>query len=342
MNLENQLLKIDEFKSRVEKLNKEKLVFDERNIFQKEFIAPLYEELKKVPHDVKKDFGKKINELKQKIEEIVNQRIEIIKQEALNSIKSEYDLTIPANYFESGSLNPIDLVKNRIINFFKKANFIIMTDSELTTDEYCFDRLNIKKDHPARGLSDTFFVDDHQLLRVHNTAITSKALEMFSHKDEIKVLSYGNVYRKDDDDATHSHQFNQIDMVWVKKGMSISNLKWLTKKLLQYIFETDDIKVRYRLSYFPFTEPSFEIDVSCFFCKQNGCHICKKTTWIEVLGAGLLHPNVLKDANIKQGLSGIAFGMGIDRIAMLKYQIDDIRRMYGNDFALLEEFKGRK
>lgn len=341
MNHEQNLIKINEFENKIKTISKEKLVFDERNIFQKNFLTPMYDSLKKASVEEKKTMGKQINEYKNKIENICEQRIEELKNEALLSIKSEYDIAIPMDNLKSGSINPIDLVKNQIIDFFKKANFTIMTDSELTTDEYNFDRLNIKKDHPARGLSDTFFVDSKRLLRVHNTAITSKALEMFNKNDEIKILSYGNVYRKDDDDATHSHQFNQIDMVWVKKGMSISNLKWLTQKLLKYLFN-DDIKVRYRLSHFPFTEPSFEIDISCFFCQSKGCNICKKTTWIEILGAGLLHPNVLKDANIKPGLSGIAFGMGIDRIAMLKYQIKDIRRMYGNDFALLNEFRGKK
>lgn len=333
---------IKEFEKSLEEISKEKLVFDERNIFQKQVLVPLYDKLKKASVEEKKNLGKEINEYKQLIEDVVNKKITSLKAQEILSIKSEFDIDIPMNNLANGILNPIDLVKNSIINFFKKANFTIMTESEITTQEYCFDRLNIKKDHPARGLSDSFYIDDEKLLRVHNTAITAKALEKFAHMDEIKVLSYGNVYRKDDDDATHSHQFNQIDMVWVKKDMSISNLKWLTKKLLQYLFNTKDIKVRYRLSYFPFTEPSFEIDISCFFCNGQGCNVCKKTTWIEVLGAGLLHPNVLKDANIKPELSGIAFGIGIDRIAMLKYQINDIRRMYWNDFSLIQEFKGRK
>ncbi|MDE7099860.1 MAG: phenylalanine--tRNA ligase subunit alpha, partial [Malacoplasma sp.] len=267
-------------------------------------------------------------------------RVNQIKKDKILKIKSEYDLDLPANFFETGFINPLDLVKEQIIAFFKKANFKIITVSEVTTVDYNFDRLNIKKDHPARSMSDTFFIDDSKLLRVHNTAVTAMALEKFNYETEIKVLSYGNVYRKDDDDATHSHQFNQIDMVWVKKGMSLANLKWITDKLVKYIFDDENIKVRYRLSHFPFTEPSFEIDVSCFFCKSKGCSICKNTKWIEVLGAGLLHPNVLKSASIKKGLSGVAFGIGIDRIAMLKYQISDIRRMYNNDFLFLKEFKG--
>lgn len=341
MNLDSILQEIKNFETKIKNINNEKLVFDERNIFQKEKISFLYDLLKKAPNDEKKALGKKINEIKFEIDKIIESRVNEIKNEKILSIKSEFDIAIPMDNLVDGYLNPIDIVKNQIIRFFKKMNFNIITESEITTEEYNFDRLNIKKDHPARGTTDTFFTTENQLLRVHNTAITAKALEKFANSNEIKVLSYGNVYRKDDDDATHSHQFNQIDMVWVKEGLSISNLKWLTKKLLQHLFD-NSIKVRYRLSYFPFTEPSFEVDISCLFCNQNGCHVCKKTTWIEIMGAGLLHPNVLKEANISSEKSGIAFGMGIDRIAMLKYQINDIRRLYGNDFSLLEQFKGRK
>lgn len=319
----------------------EKKVYDERNIFLKKYIAPLYENLKNAPNEEKKEIGKNLNILKNKIEEVIEQKINEIVTKRILNIKSEYDIDIPSNYFQTGFINPIDLVIKQIICFFKKANFTIMTDSEVTTEEYNFDRLNIKSDHPARGLSDTFYIDKSKLLRVHNTAITSKAIEKFNKEKEIKVLSYGNVYRKDDDDATHSHQFNQIDMVWIKKDLSVANLKWLTDKLLKYLFD-ENIDVRYRLSYFPFTEPSFEIDISCFFCNKKGCSVCKKTTWIEVLGAGMLHPNVLKEASINKDLNGIAFGIGVDRIAMLKYQINDIRRMYGNDFSLISEFKGDK
>lgn len=341
MNLKENYNLLLEFEEQIKKIDKEKLVFDERNIFLKKHLTPLYDLLKKSNVETKKELGKEINEIKQKIEKIVKERISNIKESEIANIKSEYEPTIPSDSFSSGSMNPIEIVKNRVISFFKKANFKIVTDSELTTTNFCFDMLNIKKDHPARSISDTFYVNDNELLRVHNTAITSKTLFNYSHLDEIKVLSYGSVYRKDDDDATHSHQFNQIDMVWVKKDLSISNLKWITQELLKYLFNKD-INVRYRLSYFPFTEPSFEVDISCFFCKQNGCSVCKNTTWIEVLGAGMLHPNVLKNTGIKKGLNGIAFGIGIDRIAMLMYQIKDIRRLYNNDFELLLEFRGRK
>ncbi|MCF0218105.1 MAG: phenylalanine--tRNA ligase subunit alpha [Malacoplasma sp.] len=323
----------------ISNIDSEKAVYDARNVFLKDNVSPYYQLLKKVDNDQKKALGQKLNEIKEKTELIVSSRIETIKQNKLASIKANYDVEIPSDYLQSGYINPIHLVKNQIIKFFKMAGFKIATNSEVTSIEYNFDKLNIKKDHPARSASDTFFIDDKTLLRVHNTAITAKYLELYNNQDEIKVLSYGDVYRKDDDDATHSHQFNQIDFVWAKKGMSLANLKWITDNLLKFLFNKS-VKIRCRLSHFPFTEPSFEIDVSCFFCDQKGCNVCKNTKWIEVLGAGLLHPNVIKNANLKPGISAVAFGMGVDRIAMLKYQINDIRRIYCNDFSLLSEFKG--
>lgn len=209
INFENIKLLEDKIKD----IKIEKNVYDERNIFLKNYLSPLYKDLKKLDEEEKKEFGKKLNEYKTEIENVVQKRVDEIKKEKILNIKSLYDLDLPANYFQSGFINPIDLVKNKIIKFFKKANFKILTNSEITTNEYNFDRLNIKKDHPARSTSDSFYINENQLLRVHNTAITSKALQMLNQEDEIKVLSYGNVYRKDDDDATHSHQFNQIDMV---------------------------------------------------------------------------------------------------------------------------------
>lgn len=335
------LEKIENFKKEISVLTDEKNVFDEKNKFNKNLLSNLYLKLKSLEGEKKKELGIQINQYKEKIDEIVNKKILEIKNFKLENIKSEYDFQITSDYFKIGTINPIDLVKNKIIEFFKKANFLITTDSEVTTVEYNFDRLNIKIDHPARSMSDTFYLEKNKLLRVHNTAITSKVLEKFNKNQEIKVLSYGNVYRKDDDDSTHSHQFNQIDVVWVKQNLSIANLKWLTNNLLKFLFEID-VKLRYRLSYFPFTEPSFEIDIGCFFCKYKGCVICKQTKWIEVLGAGLLHNNVLEKAKIDKRMKGIAFGIGIDRIAMLKHRIDDIRRIYINDFELLEEFRGSK
>lgn len=338
-NIHNEKLK--ELETKLSKIDNEKLVIEEKNIFSKNFLSPLYGELKNIPNEKKKDYGQMLNSLKNKIEEIATSRIETIKNEKIANIKSEFDPIIPSDFFKSGYMNPLNIVRNQILNFFKKASFDILSESELTTEEFNFDRLNIKKDHPARSASDAFFMGNEKMLRAHCTAITAKALK--DNKDkEIKVVSYGDVYRKDDDDSTHSHQFSQIDMVWVKKDLSVANLKWLIDSLLKYLFN-DNIKTRYRISYFPFTEPSFEIDISCFSCIDKGCSICKKTGWIEILGAGMLHPNVLKEANIKDPtLNGIACGIGVDRIAMIKFGINDIRNLYNNNFEFMSQFRGRK
>lgn len=334
--------KLKEFESKLNKIDNDKLVIEEKNIFSKNFLGPLYQQLKDISNEKKKEFGQTLNSLKSEIEKIVNNRLQNLKVEKISKIKPDFDPIIFLDSFKSGVLNPLNIVRNQILRFFKKASFEIWSENELTTEEYNFDRLNIKKNHPARSASDAFFLGNEKMLRAHCTAVTAKALELNNKSKEIKVVSYGNVYRKDDDDSTHSHQFNQIDMVWVKKDLSVANLKWLMDSLLKYLFR-DDIKTRYRISYFPFTEPSFEIDISCFSCNSKGCSICKKTGWIEILGAGMLHPNVLSDANIKDSqLNGIACGIGIDRITMIKYGITDIRNLYNNNFEFFEEFRGRK
>ncbi len=248
---------------------------------------------------------------------------------------------IPADYLQSGSLNPVQIVIDQIIDFFERLSFDIIFDNEITTTDLNFTKLNIKDDHPARSLSDTFYISDKELLRVHCTSVTAKVLQEKNKQSEIKSVAFGNVFRKDDDDATHSHQFNQIDIVWVKEGLSISNLKWLIDALMKHLFKKNT-KTRFRLSQFPFTEPSMEVDISCFVCDGKGCNVCKKTGWIEILGSGLLHPNVLENAGIDSNkFSGIAAGLGIDRIVMLKYGINDIRYIYENDFRILKQFRGK-
>lgn len=342
MSKQNIELLINDFREKISKIKNRNVLIEEKNIFSKNFLSPLYDELKKAPIEEKKNLGSLINKYKEEIERIVLIRIEEIENERLNSIKCQYDSMIPSDYMKSGSLNPIQIVANQILDFFKKLSFEIVYDNEITTVEYNFDRLNIKEEHPARSFSDTFYIDDKKLLRVHCTSTTAKMLELNNYKNEIKIVSFGNVFRKDDDDSTHSHQFNQIDFVWVKEGLSIANLKWLIDSLLKHLFNSS-IKTRYRLSQFPFTEPSMEVDISCFVCKSKGCNVCKKTGWIEVLGSGMLHPNVLKNAGIDSNkFSGIAAGFGLDRIAMFKYGISDIRYIYENDFRILKQFRGKQ
>lgn len=331
----NQL--IDKLNDQLKNIDNEKQAIEVRNIFTKKYLTPLYSELKITPNEQKREFGLLINSLKNKITEVVENKIKEIKElvESKNYFLN-YDINLNTANFEKGTLTPLNLMANEIISFFKKMNFRIEYGDEIVTSVENFDLLNISKDHPARQGNDSFFLDNGDMLRTHCTATTARVINNNKSKD-IRVLSFGNVYRKDDDDATHSHQFNQVDIVWIKDGLSLLNLKWLIHELLKYLFGSK-VETRFRLSYFPFTEPSFEVDVTCPYCNGKGCNICKNSGFIEVLGAGMLHFNVMKNANINIK-TGLAAGMGIDRLAMIKYRITDIRDLYSNDFKILNQFK---
>lgn len=328
---------IENLRKDLNDISNDKLVIECRNIFIKKYLSPLYDELKIAPNDQKKDLGLTINLFKQRINETTNLRLQEIQTEleSANHVVN-YDMFLDSANFTKGGLTPITLMINEVISFFKKMNFKIDSGDEVVRSIDNFDKLNISKDHPARQGNDSFYIDDYYMLRTHCTATTAKVIENNKSKD-IRVLSFGNVFRKDDDDATHSHQFNQIDIVWVKEGLSLQNLKWLIHEMLKHLFGSK-IQTRFRLSYFPFTEPSFEVDMTCPYCGGKGCAICKQTGMIELLGAGMLHANVMKAANISIK-TGLAAGIGIDRLAMIKYGIRDIRDLYSNDFRVLNQFK---
>ena len=338
MSYENIIKKFEEY---IKEISDEKILFEKKNIFTKENITHLYSELKTAPVEQKKKIGQELNELKNKIEEVFNNKLNQIKSDLMSNIKSEFNPLINTYSINLGGVNPIEKVIEDINYFFRMYNFEIVNGEEVIEAKYNFDNLNIAIDHPARDVRDTFYINEDLLLRTHCTSVSAKKIED-NEDDEIKMISYGNVYRKDDDDSTHSHQFNQVDIIWIKKDLNIANLKWLIEEFLKYIFNNEFLKFKYRLSYFPFTEPSFEVDISCVRCLGNGCNICKNTGWIEVLGAGIFHKNVIKKAKLKSNMVGLAAGIGIDRIAMLKYGISDIRSIYNNDFRLLEQFKGGK
>ena len=315
-------------------------LIENKNIWTKNNIAGLYSQLKALPPESKKEAGLEINAFNAQINqmfETTKAKLESVAEQSGN--KLNYDLNVDTFNTQKGAKTILSIVNEEIIDYFKQMNFEIVEGDEVTTIEYNMDRLNIDPYHPARDPKDTFYIDAQKMLRTHCTATTA---EVIANKDkEIKVLSYGNVYRNDDDDLTHSHQFSQIDIVWVKNNLSINHLKSLIDGLLKHLFG-QDIKTRYRLSFFPFTEPSFEVDISCFNCGGKGCSMCKHTGWIEILGAGILHRNVLANANIKSINSGLAAGIGVERIAMLKYGIKDIRDIYNNDFRLTKQLKGVK
>ncbi|MDR0985887.1 MAG: phenylalanine--tRNA ligase subunit alpha [Mycoplasmataceae bacterium] len=312
-------------------------LIENKNIFTKKYLSPIYDELKLAATDQKKEIGNFANIFKKQITDIFDEALNKLKITNENKAHHpQYDININSSNISKGSLSPISLILNDILTFFKSLDFKIAMGKEVVDTKYNFDNLNIDINHPARSTHDSFFINANKMLRTHCTAETAKQLENNKNKD-IRILSYGNVYRNDDDDATHSHQFNQIDFVWVKDGLNLKNLKWLISSLLKHLFG-DDIKVRYRLSYFPFTEPSFEVDMSCINCQGKGCSMCKNTGWIEILGAGMLHHNVLKASNVSIK-NGIAAGIGLDRLAILKYGLTDIRDIYSNDFRIMDQFK---
>ncbi len=324
---------IEKFKKiLIEATNKTKLL-ELKNIFLKNEISCLYKELPNVEN--KREFGMQLNELKNEIENIYNEYLNKFDVHVSNS-KIEYDYPMLNNGMMLGSRHILNLVLSDMLEFFKQLGFEIVSGNELVSDHHNFTSLNIPKNHPARNLSDSFFINENLLLRTHCTATTAQIIAD-NDEEDIRVASFGNVYRKDDDDPTHSHQFMQLDIVWINKNLNVSNLKWIIESFLKYLFG-DEIKTRFRLSYFPFTEPSFEVDVSCFKCGQKGCNICKRTGWIEILGAGMLNINVLNISNTKIK-NGLAAGIGIERIAMLKYGIEDIRNFYQNDFEIIKQFK---
>lgn len=297
----------------------------------------------------KAEIGKLVNHFKNDIITLINEKIVKMEQEQVEKklAANKIDLTLPGTAFWIGYRNPLFLIIDEISSIFKNLGYQIVSGTEVECEEYNFNRLNLPENHPARAMQDTFYINDSHkgknrlLLRTHCTNMTAKILSEASEqelKDSLAYISLGNVYRKDDDDATHSHQFMQMDAFLVGHGVTFANLKWTLQYFCQQLFGSES-QIRLRPSYFPFTEPSAEVDVTCPICITRGCALCKYTGWIEILGAGMIHPNVFSACNIKdENISGFAFGVGIERIAMIKYSIDDIRLFYTNDLRFLKQF----
>lgn len=248
------------------------------------------------------------------------------------------DVTLPGRKRTRGAMHPLMQVIGEIEDVFLGMGFTIAEGPEVETDTYNFEMLNIPKDHPARDMQDTFYLTEDLLLRTHTSPMQVRTMEQMRPNAPVKVIVPGRVYRRDEDDATHSHAFTQIEGLVVDEGIRMSDLKGILEQFARAIFGPDQA-VRLRPSFFPFTEPSAEVDVRCINCGGKGCRVCKETGWIEILGSGMVHPSVLDGAGYdSKRFSGFAFGMGPDRIAMLKYGIDDIRLLYQNDLRLLKQF----
>ena len=300
-------------------------------------VAGLTKSLRDVPKEERPAVGKTINEFKQWAEaqyQTLSAQVEQAALAARNAAET-VDITMPAKARPNGSLHPITLVKNEIIDVFAGMGFEIYEGPEIEDDDHNFTRLNVPKDHPARDMQDTFYLSDEFLLRTQTSGGQIRTMD--SQKPPIKVLIPGRVFRSDSD-ATHSPMFHQMEGLVVDKGITLGDLQGALNTFVQKLFGADT-RTRLRPSYFPFTEPSVEVDVSCFECHGKGCPLCKHTGWIEVLGGGVVNRKVLENCNIDPDeYSGFAFGIGIERIAMLKYGINNIGLMFENNLEFLKQF----
>ncbi|MFC4651895.1 phenylalanine--tRNA ligase subunit alpha [Lactococcus nasutitermitis] len=276
------------------------------------------------------EFGKAIEQRKQELAEV-----------ALNqALQSEtLDVTLPGKKQHQGTRHILTQTQEEIEEIFLGMGYEIVDGYEVETDHYNFERMNLPKDHPARDMQDTFYITNEILLRTHTSPMQARTMDSHDFsKGGLRMIAPGRVYRRDTDDATHSHQFHQIEGLVVDKNITMADLKGTLDLVMKKMFGQER-KLRWRPSYFPFTEPSVEVDISCFKCGGKGCNVCKHTGWIEILGAGMVHPNVLEMSGLDSTVySGFAFGLGQERIAMLRYGINDIRGFYQGDIRFLEQF----
>lgn len=289
--------------------------------------------------------GALVNVIRDELEQALEAKKEELEAKKLaKELEVEtIDVTLPGKVPSMGTRHVLTQIMEEIEDLFLGMGYIIVDGPEVEFDSYNFERMNLPKDHPARDMQDTFYITDDMLLRTHTSPVQARTMEKHDFsKGPLKMISPGKVYRRDNDDATHSHQFTQIEGLVVAEGTTLADLKGTLEVFAKKLFG-EDRDIRLRPSYFPFTEPSVEVDVSCFRCGGEGCNVCKGTGWIEILGSGLVHPNVLEMSGIDSTkYSGFAFGMGPDRVAMLKYGIDDIRHFYQNDMRFLEQFAAKE
>ena len=301
-------------------------------------IADLMKGLGSVPKEERPNVGKTINEFKNQVEaryQEMKNRMDELELAARNK-SEQVDITMPAKMRPAGGLHPLTVTENEMIDVFAGMGFEIYDGPEIEDDDHNFTRLNVAKNHPARDMQDTFYVAEDILLRTHTSPGQIRVMD--AKKPPIKMLAPGRVFRSDSD-ATHSPMFHQMEGLVVDKGITLCDLQGMLDKFVQALFGPE-VKTRLRPSYFPFTEPSVEVDVSCFECGGKGCPLCKHTGWIEVLGAGVVHHSVLENCGIDPNVySGFAFGIGIERIAMLKYGINNIGLMFENDLRFLKQFE---
>jgi phenylalanyl-tRNA synthetase alpha chain len=311
---------------------------------KKGLISELFENFRNVPSDEKKEVGQKLNILKQEALDKYN----LLKAEltSTDDISSGADLTRPGFPFQTGSRHPISIVRNEIIEIFSRIGFTVSEGPEIEDDDHVFTKLNFAPEHPARDMQDTFYIsrissEDSNpgdiLLRTHTSSVQVRVMQ--NQKPPIRTISPGRVFRNEAISARAHCIFHQVEGLYIDENVSFADLKQTLLFFAREMFSMDT-EIRLRPSYFPFTEPSAEVDVSCSICGGKGCNVCKYTGWLEILGCGMVHPNVLESCGIdSRKYTGFAFGMGLERMAMLKYQVNDLRLYFENDVRFLEQFK---
>ncbi len=339
MNIEEinkEILKIDDIND-IRNLNDLKV----RMVGKKGLITSLYSKMKELSDDDKKAFGKEINDLKVVFSSKFEERMRVLEDEEVKKglEKDRIDLFMPSTNVPVGCPNILEKLILEVEEVCMSMGYDVASGPEVEEDRFNFELLNIPKGHPARDAQDTFYIRDNELLlRSQTSPVQARVMLEAGGDKPVRIICPGKTYRRDDDDATHSHQFTQIEGLLVDKDISLADLKGTVEVIVRKLF-TDDVTVRFRPSYYQFTEPSVEVDISCFNCGGKGCNICKNSGYITVAGGGIVHPNVLRNCGYDpKKWSGFAFGFGAERLAMLKYGINDIRVFYNNDLRNVDNF----
>ena len=340
--MENLLAQIEQNKKEISEAvvsNKDELEsFRIKYLGTKGLVKTIMGEMKTVAPEKKREAGQLLNEFKVFTEAKFNELNEVTVKSEIGNPKSEIDLTLPGDALPLGSRHPISIVKNRIIAIFQRLGFAVAEGPEIEDDFHNFSALNLPENHPARDMQDTFYIAQNPdwLLRTHTSSVQVR--EMEKGKLPIRIICPGRVYRNETISARAHCFFHQVEGLYIAENVSFADLKQTLYFFVQEMFGAT-VKVRFRPSYFPFTEPSAEMDISCLICGGTGCNVCKHTGWVEILGCGMVHPNVLDNCGIDSNkYTGFAFGMGIERITMLKYQIKDLRLFSENDVRFLKQF----
>jgi phenylalanyl-tRNA synthetase alpha chain len=310
-----------------------------RYLGKKGLLTEQLKQLGKLPAEQRPQAGQAINEAKKQLQQAIEARKSALQHAALESqLASErVDVTLPGRGHHCGGLHPISSTLQRIEHLFASMGFESVQGPEIEDDYHNFEALNIPEHHPARAMHDTFYIDARRVLRTHTSPVQIRVME--NQKPPYRIIAPGRVYRCDSD-LTHSPMFHQVEGLLVDEGVSFADLKGLLDEFLKHFFEREDLGVRFRPSYFPFTEPSAEVDIECVICSGKGCRVCSQTGWLEVLGCGMVHPNVFRHVGVDNEIyTGLAFGMGVERLTMLRHGVDDLRLFFENDLRFLQQFR---